>query len=160
MKNIFFLRHAKSSWDDFGLKDFDRPLSTRGIQDADLMGNYFKSKKITLEKILSSPSKRTKDTLNHFFTKKVPQIDYIDSIYHAQVEDILDLISGLEAECKSIMVVGHNPSMHLISEYLSGNFIEKYPTCGLCWLTITDNWEEIKQGCGTLKLFIKPSQLR
>ena len=62
MKNIFFLRHAKSSWDDFSLKDFDRPLSTRGIQDADLMGNYFKSKKITLEKILSSPSKRTKET--------------------------------------------------------------------------------------------------
>ena len=94
------------------------------------------------------------------FTKKVPQIDFIDSIYHAEVEDILDLISGLEPECESIMVVGHNPSMHLISEYLSGNFIEKYPTCGLCWLTITDNWEEIKQGCGTLKLFMKPSQLR
>ena len=46
MKNIYFLRHAKSSWDDFALKDFDRPLSTRGIQDADLMGNYFRSKKI------------------------------------------------------------------------------------------------------------------
>ncbi|GIS47240.1 MAG: hypothetical protein Ct9H90mP19_4770 [Gammaproteobacteria bacterium] len=45
MKKIFFLRHAKSSWSDFSLKDFDRPLSTRGIQDAELMGNYFKAKK-------------------------------------------------------------------------------------------------------------------
>ena len=53
MKNIFFLRHAKSSWDDFALKDFDRPLSTRGIQDADLMGNFFKSKKHKI--VTSSP---------------------------------------------------------------------------------------------------------
>ena len=71
MKNIFFLRHAKSSWDDFALKDFDRPLSTRGIQDADLMGNFFKSKKISLDKVLSSPSKRTKETIDHFLENKL-----------------------------------------------------------------------------------------
>ena len=68
MKNIYFLRHAKSSWDDFALKDFDRPLSTRGIQDADLMGNYFRSKKIKLDIVFSSPSKRTRETLEHFFS--------------------------------------------------------------------------------------------
>ena len=44
MKNLYLLRHAKSSWDDFALKDFDRPLSTRGIQDADLMGNFLNQK--------------------------------------------------------------------------------------------------------------------
>ena len=86
MKNIFFLRHAKSSWDDFALKDFDRPLSTRGIQDADLMGNFFKSKKISLDKVLSSPSKRTKETIEHFFGKKAPDIEYVDGLYHAQTE--------------------------------------------------------------------------
>ena len=67
MKTIYFLRHAKSSWDDYELKDFDRPLSTRGIQDADLMGNYFRSKKIKLDLVISSPSKRTTETLEHFF---------------------------------------------------------------------------------------------
>ena len=61
MKKIFFLRHAKSSWSDFSLKDFDRPLSTRGIQDAELMGNYFQTKKINLDVVISSPSKRTKE---------------------------------------------------------------------------------------------------
>ena len=44
MKNLYLLRHAKSSWDDFALKDFDRPLSTRGIQDADLMGIFLNQK--------------------------------------------------------------------------------------------------------------------
>ena len=72
MKKIFFLRHAKSSWSDFSLKDFDRPLSTRGIQDAKLMGNYFKAKNIDLDIVISSPSKRTKETLKHLFSNNAP----------------------------------------------------------------------------------------
>ena len=75
MKKIFFLRHAKSSWSDFSLKDFDRPLSTRGIQDAELMGNYFQTKKINLDVVISSPSKRTKETLDHFFSNSIPKIE-------------------------------------------------------------------------------------
>ena len=74
MKNIYFLRHAKSSWDDFTLKDFNRPLSTRGIQDADLIGNYFRSKKIKLDLVLSSPSKSTVETLIHFFAQWYIQV--------------------------------------------------------------------------------------
>ena len=80
MKKIFFLRHAKSSWSDFSLKDFDRPLSTRGIQDAELMGNYFKAKKIGLDVIISSPSKRTKETLDHFFSSNISEIEYVQQI--------------------------------------------------------------------------------
>ena len=160
MKNIFFLRHAKSSWDDFALKDFERPLSTRGIQDAGLMGNFFKSKKIVLDKVVSSPSRRTKETIDHFFGKKKPDIEYVDSLYHAHMEKILDILFGLDFSLNSIMVVGHNPSMHEVTEYVSGNFIEKFPTCGLSWITISDEWNKITQGCGELKLFFKPSQLR
>ena len=80
MKNIYFLRHAKSSWDDFRLKDFDRPLATRGIQDADLMGNYFLSKRIKLHLIISSPSRRTKETIDHFFLKTKQNIVYEEKI--------------------------------------------------------------------------------
>ena len=82
MKNLYLLRHAKSSWDDFALKDFDRPLSTRGIQDAELMGNYFKSKRKVLDLVLSSPSKRTKETLEHFFNKTSQNIIFNETIYH------------------------------------------------------------------------------
>ena len=69
MKNLYLLRHAKSSWDDFALKDFDRPLSTRGIQDADLMGNFFKSKRKGLDLVVSSPSKELKKLLIISLTK-------------------------------------------------------------------------------------------
>ena len=51
------------------------------------------------------------------------------------------------------MIVGHNPSMHEISEYISGSFIDKFSTCGLSWIAISDEWHQIKQGCGELKFF-------
>ena len=86
MKTIHFLRHAKSSWDDFELRDYDRPLSTRGIQDADLMGNYFRSKKIKLDLVISSPSKRTTQTLEHFFQFERPKVQFEESIYHATLD--------------------------------------------------------------------------
>ena len=89
-KRIFLLRHAKSSWDDFSLKDFDRPLSTRGIQDADLMGNYFHSKKICLDRVISSPSKRTTETANHFFPNGI-DIDTLPELYHASLEQVITL---------------------------------------------------------------------
>ena len=160
MKSIYFLRHAKSSWVDFKLKDFDRPLATRGIQDADLIGNYFLSKKIKLDLIISSPSKRTRETIDHFFLNTKQNINFEDKIYHCDVDDILGELYGLDEKIKSVMVVGHNPSMHEITEYLTGKFIEKFPTCGLAALSYIDIWTELREGCADLEYFLKPSQLR
>ena len=160
MKTIYFLRHAKSSWDDFELKDFDRPLSTRGIQDADLMGNYFRSKKIKLDLVLSSPSKRTKETLKHFFHFEKPKVQFEESIYHASLDQVLDVIFSVPESTRSIMLVGHNPSMHEITEYLSNKFINKYPTCCLASLTIDTDWNKAARGCADINFLKKPSELR
>ena len=160
MKKIFFLRHAKSSWDDFALKDFDRPLTTRGIQDAELMGNFFRSKKIDLDLVLSSPSKRTKETLEHFFSKKTPKLEFIENIYHASLDGILENLYQLPEEIKQVMVVGHNPSMHDVTEYLTQKFLNKYPTCALAEVSTEAKWVEFTQGCSVLENFKKPSELR
>ena len=160
MKKIFFLRHAKSSWSDFSLKDFDRPLSTRGIQDAKLMGNYFKAKNIDLDIVISSPSKRTKETLEHFFSNNAPQIDYEKSLYHAHLDDILSVVTISNEEINSIMIVGHNPSMHEVTEYLSAEFLPKYPTCGLACLTYEGEWKDLRSSCCKLKFFKMPRELR
>ena len=127
-KRIFLLRHAKSSWDDFSLKDFDRPLSTRGIQDADLMGNYFNSKKIWLDRVISSPSKRTMETATHFFPNGV-DIDTLPELYHASLEQVISTIQETPNDYSSALLIGHNPSMHESFEFLSGKLINKYPTC-------------------------------
>ena len=160
MKKIFFLRHAKSSWSDFSLKDFDRPLSTRGIQDAELMGNYFKAKNIDLDVVISSPSKRTKETLEHFFPKSAPQIDYEKSLYHAHLDDVLSVVTISIEEMNNIMIVGHNPSMHEVTEYFSSDYLPKYPTCGLACLAYEGEWKDLRSSCCELEFFKMPRELR
>ena len=158
-KRIFLLRHAKSSWDDFSLKDFDRPLSTRGIQDADLMGNYFHSKKICLDRIISSPSKRTTETANHFFSSDV-NIDMLPELYHATLEQVISTIHETPDTYKSVLLIGHNPSIHESYEFLSGKFIDKYPTCCLASLNYEGEWADIAQRSCDLDFIKKPRELR
>ena len=160
MKNLYLLRHAKSSWDDFALKDFDRPLSTRGIQDADLMGNFFKSKRKGLDLVVSSPSKRTKETLDHFFNKTTQNIIFDETIYHSSEQNIYSVLKHVEEDIKSLMIVGHNPSMHEFSESFSGQFIEKFSTCGLASFEFDDEWANVCEDSGTLIEFKIPSELR
>ena len=160
MKNLYLLRHAKSSWDDFALKDFDRPLSTRGIQDADLMGNFFKSKRRGLDLVVSSPSRRTKETLDHFFNKTTQNIIFDETIYHSSEQNIYSVLKHIEEDIKSLMIVGHNPSMHEFSESFSGQFIEKFSTCGLASFEFDDEWANVCEDSGTLIEFKIPSELR
>ena len=160
MKNLYLLRHAKSSWDDFALKDFDRPLSTRGIQDADLMGNFFKSKRKGLDLVVSSPSKRTKETLDHFFNKTTQNIIFDETIYHSSEQNIYSVLKHIEEDIKSLMIVGHNPSMHEFSGSFSGKFIEKFSTCGLASFEFDDEWANVCEDSGTLIEFKIPSELR
>ena len=160
MKNLYLLRHAKSSWDDFALKDFDRPLSTRGIQDADLMGNFFKSKRKGLDLVVSSPSKRTKETLDHFFNKTTQNIIFDETIYHSSEQNIYSVLKYVEEDIKSLMIVGHNPSMHEFSESFSGQFIEKFSTCGLASFEFDDEWANVSEDSGSLIEFKIPSELR
>ena len=70
------------------------------------------------------------------------------------------MLFGTPENLKNIMVVGHNPSMHEITEYLGNKFINKYPTCCLAALSIDRSWNELSQGCGNLDFLKKPSELR
>ena len=62
MKTLYLIRHAKSSWDDSTLTDFERPLNERGINDAPKMGKLLKEKNIIPELLISSPANRAIST--------------------------------------------------------------------------------------------------
>lgn len=64
MKFILLLRHAKSSWDDPSLEDFDRPLSGRGLEDAPRIGKYLKKVGYRPEYVVSSTAKELNRLLN------------------------------------------------------------------------------------------------
>ena len=98
MKNLFLLRHAKSSWDNAALVDFDRPLSKRGISNAILLSKYIQRNSISFDLVLSSPSERTQSTLDLVLNSldPIPTTSLKESIYHASASSLSQLIKVFE----------------------------------------------------------------
>ena len=122
MKNLLLLRHAKSSRDDPGLPDFDRPLNDRGKSDAKLMGRFMHEKGIRPEVIVCSPAKRARRTAE--LVLKAAELSltpvYDERIYEAEAQNLLQVISEIEPSVSLAMLVGHNPGFEELFHALTG----------------------------------------
>ncbi len=133
---LFFLRHAKSDWGNPSLKDFDRPLNKRGLRDAPLMGkklhHYFPENL----KVISSPAKRTKETLELFFTdyERNFSIEFDDALYHGSPINYLEHVINNDSD-EAILFIGHNPGISECASQFSPEPIF-FPTCGCAGFSI------------------------
>jgi len=160
MKTIYLIRHAKSSWSDFDSLDFDRKLNRRGKHDAPLMGNMLKELDFTPDLILASPSKRTTLTgklicknINYSFD----QIQFERNIYDASLADLIQLINNIPSQHETVALIGHNPGITFLSNYLTDDFISNIPTCGIVKIELEiEDWNEVIKGIGIKKYFIYP----
>ncbi len=145
MKTLYLVRHAKSSWKDKSIIDFDRPLNKRGLHDAPLIGSMLRSKKIDLELIISSPAKRAKETANILANELVfkGNILFDEEIYEASLDQLISKIKNLDENLNKVMLIGHNPELTNLANYLSKEFITNIPTCGVVALTIDKSWKNI-----------------
>ena len=162
MKTLLLLRHGKSSHDDPALKDFDRPLNERGVNDTKLIGKYALRKRVKPDLVLSSPATRARDTADLFIAaaavKKTPAID--ERIYEANVRRLLQVLSGLDDSTRTIVLVGHNPGFEDLCERLTGEAC-KVPTESLTCIGLSiDKWSAPKGGKGKLKWRMTPKKLK
>ena len=161
MKNLFLLRHAKSSWSDPSIADFHRPLSKRGISNALSLSKYISEHQIIFDLILTSPSERTQATLDLIFTEKdfLSKIKFQEAIYHAEMSALLELIKDQNNLKKNILIIGHNPGLHLLIEHLTRTLIKEFPTCGFVKLSNFDSWKDLDANILDLKFFVTPRDL-
>jgi phosphohistidine phosphatase len=122
VKTLFLLRHAKSSWKDQSLPDFERPLNHRGKEAAEAMGRYMKRELIVPELVLSSPAWRARETIERVAkaAKWTPEIRFDQRIYEAGGLRLLEVVSQIENERKTALLVGHNPGMEELLMLLTG----------------------------------------
>tara|TARA_Y100000589_G_scaffold105170_1_gene99632 strand:- start:956 stop:1447 length:492 start_codon:yes stop_codon:yes gene_type:complete len=162
MKSLIIVRHCKSSWADLSLSDFDRPLNKRGNIDGELMSNYLREKEKKIDKLILSTSKRTRLT-SKYFTEKIhfDSISYLDELYHASYSDIINIISKVENNFNSVMVIGHNPGLtELINQYTIIN-IYNLPTTGVVKVEFKgDKWERITENKGIIVYKKFPKELK
>jgi phosphohistidine phosphatase len=165
MKTLIVVRHAKSSWDDPELSDFNRPLNERGEKDAPRMAKRFKEKDITVNGMVSSPAVRALTTCRVFanvlgFPEK--QIQTVKDIYHAGDEMILNVVRGLKdhpVENEVVMIFGHNPGLTEFVNNLVDEDIDNVPTTGVVCCRLKINlWKEAKWGCGEMVFFDFPKK--
>jgi phosphohistidine phosphatase len=171
MLTLSLLRHAKSSWKNPGLADIDRPLATRGENDAPLMGRAMAERGIDPELVLCSGARRTRDTLDLVLPelRVEPKVVYDDALYHASPETMLQMLHAIHPGMDRVMLVGHNPEIQAFALDLVGagprhfrdRLRAKYPTAGLAVINFAAGlWKSVDVNSGTLNLFLVPRDLR
>ena len=163
MKQIFLLRHAKSDWSTLGQQDFERPLVKRGINDALLISQYIQDKKHSVDAVFCSSAVRTKETFDlcaHSFNFSIEKATYLDQLYFGSVDKAIKLIKGLNNNLSSVLLVGHNPAMHILLEEITGKTIDSFSTCALAQICIENSWKDLSLKNCELKSFIRPKELK
>jgi phosphohistidine phosphatase len=161
MKTLYLLRHAKSSWKDASLADFDRPLKSRGREAVEEMGQFLASKKTAISTLISSPSVRTRQTveilLRHAALAVEPKFD--QRIYEASLSTLLEVVREIPDDNDAAMLVGHNPGLEELLALLTRED-RHMPTCALAKITFDSvSWSEVGRGAGKLQWFVRPKDL-
>ena len=145
MKTLTILRHAKSSWDEPGLADFDRPLNGRGKRDAPVMGQRMKAAGIRPSLIVSSPAARAWSTAKIVAREMAYPVEFLQrerDLYHAGTERLFDVIARQDEGFNSIVIVAHNPGLTDFANKLIPGLTSNLPTAGFVSVLIdTDTWE-------------------
>lgn len=162
MKTLYIVRHAKSSWDDQGLRDFDRPLNERGEKDAPKMGKRLKKHNFYPALIVSSPAVRALAT-SRLMAKALgypeEKIKIEKRLYHANEEQMLTILKelGKVDDPEIVMMVGHNPGLTDFANRLSDVIIDNIPTCGIVGGTFDlPSWDQAGWGDGHHEFFDSP----
>ena len=161
MKTLLLLRHAKSSWKDTGLDDFDRPLNGRGQKAAPQMGKFLRKQKVQPELVLSSPAERARQTtaLVMEAARLAAPLRYDERIYEASARQLLEVVSQIEEDAQVVLLVGHNPGLEQLLELLTGAR-EAMPTAALAQISLdVDKWSKVREQSGRLERLVKPKEL-
>lgn len=157
---LILLRHAKSDKSNMNMPDIERPIEESGREEAKEMGAYIRKNVIGLDAIVSSPSVRTKQTLEiicPLIGFDYDKVIWDSSLYACSGDHLVRTIKE-KSSGQIVMYVGHNPSITDAANALqSEQKIEEVKTCGVVeiWFS-TAEWSGVSAGNGRLSYYAKP----
>ena len=171
MKTLAVLRHAKSSWDQPNVDDFDRPLNERGWKAARRIGNELKHRKLRFDLCLASPAARVRETLDGLSETygELPfPVRFEQQVYLASCATLLELIRDVDDEVGALLLVGHNPGLEQLvamltqddKDGLRSRVEHKVPTAAVAVIELpSDCWADVQPGSGKLVELLLPKEL-
>ena len=168
MKRVFLLRHAKSAWDNPGLRDRDRSLAPRGRKAAKRVGRWAKKHTVRPQLVICSSAARAQQTMRLVLPSLgEPDVWVEVNLYAADAETLLARIRTLPDEVDEAMLVGHNPGLMDVLLLLAapGKLRERaavnMPTGALAELEAdVRRWVDVTPGEAQLKAFVVPRDLK
>ena len=171
IKTLLLLRHAKSSWDDSALADFDRPLAKRGRKTAPRVGRELARRGWLPDAALVSPSSRTRQTWDLMVSElpNPPQPDFRKALYESSAEQLLGEVHKTAETVGTLLVVAHNPGLQDLALSLAGadsdsqaveQVGEKFPTAALARLVFDGQWDALRPGAARLTHCLRPKLLK
>jgi phosphohistidine phosphatase len=170
MHRLLVLRHAKSSWGNAYLADFDRPLAPRGQRAAETMAEHIAALESPPALVLCSTARRAQDTLEPL-RDRLPgstEVRLEDDLYGADAPDLLVRLRAIPEAVGSVMLVGHNPGLEDLVRGLGrdgdsgliARIQAKFPTGALATLAFEGPWEKLgSTGPARLESFVVPGDL-
>ncbi|MBI9068330.1 MAG: histidine phosphatase family protein [Salinivirgaceae bacterium] len=164
MKTLTIFRHAKSSWDNADLSDFERPLLPKGIKRTKKSCQWMKENNIIPDLIVSSPAERAKLTAQ-IIQEQIGsdiKIEFETNMYPGNQDQILEILENTDINCNHLLIIGHNPGITDITNCLTGEEnIEWMPTSGFATLFFdTNKWSRIRNKKAQLMHYIEPKGIQ
>lgn len=158
IKKIIIVRHAKSSWADISLSDFDRSLDQRGLNDAPVMAELLRDTGHYPQKIVSSTAVRAKSTATFFSDIFRIPVEFADSLYHGQPNDYLNQMVQLPENIQCVALFGHNPGITYIANEIQSGVTNNIPTCGIivAEMPLEVSWKNVHWSKMNLKKILTP----
>ncbi|SJZ66774.1 SixA phosphatase family protein [Sediminibacterium ginsengisoli] len=163
MKHLLLIRHAKSSWSNSNLGDFDRDLNDRGRRDAPVMAQRLTEHHIQPDALVSSTALRAMQTAIFFartFHKTEQDIMRMPELYHAPPPVFYKVISELPSSVNTAAVFAHNPGITAFVNELTATRIDDMPTCAVFGVKVhADTWADFAEAEKTFWFFDYPKLL-
>lgn len=158
---LLLLRHAKSSWRDATLPDFDRPLSGRGVRDGTHYAPRIAAALPHPDLVLCSPSRRTRDTLSFLIPALVDprRVRFEDGLYEASAVELLDRIRATPPATNTLLVIAHNPGLTALVNLLLGDdrgAVDNLPTFGCARFVLGEPFAALGPGGARLAALLRP----
>ena len=146
-RKLYIIRHGKSSWDNEGLDDIDRPLSQRGLKAAGMMAERLMAKGLVPDLIFSSPANRALNTaliMQRTWGLDPSRLEIFDDLYMAYLEEISDVVEKVPDKVESLAIFGHNPSFTMYANKFLRHPLDNLPTAGVVVVTLeSDSWKRL-----------------
>lgn len=159
MKRVLLIRHAKSSWDDITMKDFDRPLNPRGLRDAPAMAKRLVEQGVDIDGFISSPALRAITTCTIFARAygKEGSITTRKELYEPTVKAFGGAIKKADDEHNTIAIFAHNPGITEFANSLTNTQVDDMPTCAIFAVQAAiTSWADFESAVKTFWFFDYP----